>query len=164
MQLHRITRLTLIAAVAIAASGCAESEPTDIQGTLLRGLSESQSNDTTGTVPPPPTNPTPGSFKGYVLGPGTGPDTMATAPRLEGVTVAVYPLEGWNGGEPDVGELAATMITNANGEFQSPTLEGGEYLITFVPPAAGIYRGVYVTTTIHAGSSSGNWWVVLPRK
>lgn len=141
---------------------CAEKSPTGID-TILRGLSESQSNDTTGTVPPPPTNPTPGSFKGFVLGPGTGPDTMATAPRLQHVAVTVYPHLGWSGSEPRVGAMAASMVTNANGEFASPTLPGGEYVVTFVPPAGSVYRGVYVTTTIHSGSSGGNWWVVLPR-
>lgn len=143
-------------------AACAEKSPTGIES-ILRGLSESQSNDTTGTVPPPPTNPTPGSFKGFVLGPGTGPDTMATAPRLQNVAVTVYPHLGWNGSDPRVGAVAASMVTNANGEFESPTLPGGEYLVTFVPPTGSIYRGVYVTTTIHAGSGGGNWWVVLPR-
>ena len=164
MQRTSIFRLTLALTATVAfASACAEKHPIDNGSSILAGLAESQSNDTTGTVPPPPTASTPGSFKGFVLGPGTGPDTMATAPRLQNVAVTVYPYLGWEGNEPRLGEVVATMTTNASGEFQSPTLPGGEYLITFVPPAGSIYRGVYVTTTIHAGSSGGNWWVVLPR-
>ena len=164
MQRTGIFRLTVALAATVAfASACAEKHPIDNGASILAGLAESQSNDTTGTVPPPPSSPTPGSFKGFVLGPGTGPDTMATAPRLQNVAVTVYPYLGWNGNEPRLGDVVATMTTNASGEFQSPTLPGGEYLITFVPPAGSIYRGVYVTTTIHAGSSNGNWWVVLPK-
>ena len=129
---------------------------------ILSGLSEGQSNDTTtGT---PPTQPSPGSIKGYVIGPGTGSDTIGTAPRLAGVAVTVYPHMGWNGQEPVVGTAAATLTTDVNGFFQSPTLEGGDYLVTFVPAAGSEYRGVYVPTTIHAGSATGTWWVILARK
>ena len=164
MHRSRFLRLAFtLAATCAIVSACSESQPTDTGPAILAGLAESQSNDTTGTVPPPPSNPTPGSFKGYVLGPGTGPDTMATAPRLQNVAVTVYPSLGWSGTQPRPGDAVATMTTSASGEFQSPTLPGGEYIITFVPPAGSIYRGVYVTTTIHAGSSNGNWWVVLPK-
>jgi len=88
---------------------------------------------------------------------------MATAPRLQNVAITVYEHLGWTGSEPNLGDVAATMTSDANGAFESPTLPGGEYLITFIPPAATGYRGVWVTTTIHAGSSEGNWWVVLPK-
>lgn len=154
----------LVAASLAVITACSETPPTDISGSPLRDLVSAASNDTTGTVPPPPTSPTPGAFHGFVLGHGTGPDTMATAPRLQNVAITVYPHLGFNGSQPSVGSAVAAMTTNASGEFQSPTLPGGDYVITFVPPDNSEYRGVYVTTTIHAGSSNGNWWVVLALK
>lgn len=157
------TRLTALLLVVVAGAACSDN-PTTVSPSVLRGLSQGESNDTVGTTPPPPTQATPGSFHGFVLGPGTGPDTMATAPRLQGVVVTAYPRLGYSGQEPKVGEAVATMSTDANGAFQSPTIPGGEYVVTFVPPENSIYRGVYVTTTIYDGSNGGNWWVVLPRK
>lgn len=157
-------RVQCLATVILVAAAACSDDTTGIEPSILRGLSQGESNDTVGTTPPPPGEATPGSFHGFVLGPGTGPDTMATAPRLQGVVVTAYPLLGWSGQEPSVGDAAARMTTAANGEFQSPTIAGGEYVVTFVPPANSIYRGVYVTTTIHDGSDGGNWWVILPRK
>lgn len=163
MKFRESTRWTIGVLAVVAAAACADN-PNTIRPSVLRGLSQGESNDTVATTPPPPAEATPGSFHGYVLGPGTGPDTMATAPRLQGVVVTVYPFLGGSGQEPIVGEAVAAMTTDANGVFQSPTVPGGEYVVTFVPPENSIYRGVYVTTTIHDGSNSGNWWVVLPRK
>lgn len=154
---------TLILGAAVAALACGDT-PTDVDPSIILGLSKAEANDTVTTTPPPPSQASPGSFHGFVLGPGTGPDTMATAPRLQGIAVTAYPLLGWSGTEPQVGETAASLITDANGAFQSPTIPGGEYVVTFVPPANSIYRGVYVTTTIHEGSDGGNWWIILPRK
>lgn len=156
-------RSIVSAAVIIAAIACGDST-TDVDSSILLGLSRAEANDTVTTTPPPPTQPTPGAFHGFVLGPGTGPDTMATAPRLQGVAVMAYPLLGYSGTQPQVGDVVASMVTDANGAFQSPTIAGGEYVVTFVPPLNSIYRGVYVTTTIHDGSSSGTWWIILPRK
>ena len=156
--------LVLAAAAMVGAAACSDKPTTPIDPSPLTGLSRGESNDTIGTVPPPPAQATPGSFHGYVLGPGTGPDTMATAPRLEGITVTIYPYSGYVGNQPNVGDAVATMVTDANGWFESPVVDGGEYAVSFVPPASSIYRGMYVTTTIHAGSSGGNWWIILPRK
>ena len=109
MRVANIFRVTLALTATVAfASACAEQHPIDNGSSILAGLAESQSNDTTGTVPPPPTAPTPGSFKGFVLGPGTGPDTMATAPRLQNVAVTVYPYLGWEGNQPRLGEVVAS--------------------------------------------------------
>lgn len=162
--MQSIRRIQCLAALLLFAAAACSEKPTTVEPSILRGLSQGESNDTVGTAPPPPTQATPGSFRGFVLGPGTGPDTMATAPRLEGIVVTAYRLLGWSGQEPSVSDAIATMTSDAGGTFQSPTIPGGEYVVTFVPPASSIYRGVYVTTTIHAASSDGNWWVVLPRK
>jgi hypothetical protein len=65
---------------------------------------------------------------------------------------------------PDVGPAAASVVTGADGKFQLPTLPGGEYVVTFNPPASSIYAGVWVTATAFDGSSEWPWWVVLPKK
>lgn len=151
-------------AALIVAVACADEGPTTPGPTTLMGLVEVESNDTIATQPPPEAPATPGAFHGFVLGHGTGPDTMATAPRLQGVVVTAYPHLGWNGSNPVVGEASATRTTDANGAFQFPVLPGGEYVVTFVPPASSTYGATFVTTTIHSGSDEGNWWVILPLK
>lgn len=163
MKRSASSHAVLIIATAALALACTDTTPTTVRSSVLRGLSAGESNDTTAS-PPPPTNPTPGSFQGFVLGPGTPPDTVETAPRLANVAVTAYPLLGYSGEEPNVGESVGSVVTGSDGAFQFPTIPGGEYVVTFVPPASGLYRGVYVTTTIHEGSNSGNWWVILPRK
>ena len=158
------TRAALaLAVLALAAAACSEDGTPPGQPSVLAGMAQGESNDTTGGPPPTP-NPTPGSFSGYVLGPGTGPDTMATAPRIAGTTVTLYPHTGWKGTEPTVGPAAGTVTTNAEGYFAVGPVPGGEYVVTFVPPTNSIYRSVYVLTTVHQNSNTGTWWVVLPKK
>lgn len=158
--LGTLAMLGIVLAVACADGG----GPTVTDSEILKGFAAAESNDTIATVPPPEAPPTPGAFHGFVLGHGTAPDTMSNAPRLEGVTVTAYPHLGWSGSDPVVGEAAAERTTDAQGAFQFPTLPGGDYIVTFVPPASSTYGNTYVTTTIHSGSDEGNWWVILPFK
>jgi hypothetical protein len=158
----RIVVSALALAAATLVASCGSDAPTDPQRNVLAGLELAESNDTVPTVPPPQAPPTPGFIHGFVLGFGTGPDTMATAPRLADVVVTAYPLLGWTGNTPQLGSAVAVRNTDATGHFEFSTLAGGEYVVTFVPPPSSAYRGSYVTTRIHSGSSEGTWWVFLP--
>jgi hypothetical protein len=84
-------------------------------------------------------------------------------PRLANIRVNVYPrLSATN--PLDVGPVAASVLTDANGYFQTPALSGGDYVITFAPPAGSIYQGVWATATANTHSSDYPWWVVLSKK
>ena len=135
---------------------------------VLAGLAPRTAADSVGNPPPPPpTNPTPGSFHGTVLGPsepGAGNDSLATAPRVSGAVVAAYPVTGGSQADPTLGPAAASVTTGANGKFQLPTLSGGEYVVTFTPPANSIYGGVWVTAVTSANSNDHPWWVTLWKK
>ncbi|MEX2178232.1 MAG: hypothetical protein WD801_05950 [Gemmatimonadaceae bacterium] len=161
--MSRTTKLPTIAtglALMLAMAACDSSGPGGVgQTSVTAGLSEGQSNDTTPT-PPSETNPTPGSFHGFVFAhSGMAPDTVAF---LADVVVSVYPLIGRDGSEPIVGPLAASVVSDDEGAFTSPTLDGGEYIVTLVPPQGSPHRGVFVHTTVSEVSSSGYWWVMLP--
>lgn len=123
----------------------------------LDGLVQYAGTDSIGAPPPPATgNPTAGYFRGTVVGPsapGAGNDSLATAPRIAGVTVSVYAeLEG---------SPVASVVTGADGRFVLPTLPGGHYAVTFTPPINSPYGGVWATAPIHAASHTHPWWVVL---
>jgi hypothetical protein len=97
--------------------------------------------------------------------PNAGNDSLETAPRVAGVRVTAYPYLGAStSGAPDLGPEAASVITGADGAFQLPELPGGEYAVTFEPPANSIYQGVWVHAISHSGSNEYPWWVVLPKK
>ena len=121
------------------------------------------------SVLPPPPPATLGYFHGTVMGQwqgtqgGTLADSMAAMPKLANIRVDVYPrLSARN--PLAVGPLAASVLTDANGYFQIPTLAGGDYVVTFVPPAGSLYQGVWVTATANTHSSDWSWWVVLSKK
>lgn len=160
----RLASLALtVAAVALVA--CSD-KTTGVANKPLAGLSLSETNDTT-VSPPPDTStwtPQPGSFHGVVFHPGAGPDTIGTAIRVANVAIVVYPQTGWNGSEPQLGDPVASFSSNANGEFQAPTIDGGPYIVTFTPPADSPYRGVYVQALVYNESNSGQWWISLPSK
>jgi hypothetical protein len=142
-------------------------DPTGTENSPIAGLAQRGGSDSAGNpLPPPPTNPTPGSFHGTVLGPsepGTGGDTLATSPRVAGVVVTAYPVTGGTQYEPDLGPAEKSVTTGADGKF-SLTLSGGTYVVTFNPPANGIYGGVWVTAATSATSNDWPWWVVLYKK
>lgn len=168
--MHRLLRPGSIALVLMAATLVACSDdPTGTGNSPLAGLSQREGADSVGNpLPPEPTTPTPGSFHGTVLGPsepGAGNDSLATAPRVSGVVVTAYPVTGGTPGSPTLGAAEATVTTGADGKFQLPTLAGGEYVVTFNPPASSIYGGVWVSQAFtSAQSNDWPWWVVLWKK
>lgn len=154
----------VLACVASFALAC--SENTDPDTSPIAGLRESSASDSTGAPPPPPPNPaSPGYVHGTVLGPsapGAGNDSLNTAPRVAGVVITAYPRISPS--SDDLGPAAASVTTGADGKFQFPTLPGGDYVVTFEPPAGSIYGGVYVSGPIHDKSHEWPWWVVLWKK
>ena len=156
--------LTFAAGLTVACS----DGPTESEDSPLAGLAQRDAADSVGNpLPPPPTNPTPGSFHGTVLGPsepGSGNDSLATAPRVLGAVVTAYPVTGGTEVNPTLGNVAATVTTGADGKFQLPTLAGGTYVVTFNPPASSIYGGVWVTAATSANSNDHPWWVILWKK
>ena len=159
--------LVLFAAAAGLSVACSDSTAGP-ENSVLAGLAPRTASDSVGNPPPPPpSNPTPGSFHGTVLGPsqpGAGNDSLATAPRVASVVVAAYPVTGGSQADPTLGPAAASVTTGNDGKFQLPTLSGGEYVVTFTPPANSIYGGVWVTSTTSATSNDHPWWVILWKK
>jgi hypothetical protein len=169
-----------IALVTTLAIGCADNGlPTSVDDSPLKGLAHAGTPDSGTTTPPPPPAPGdtdsttapppsgPGVFRGYVRGqaePGTGPDTMTNAPKLANVKVTAYPISQTPTDTLVIGEAAASVLTNANGEWTLPSLPGGTYAVTFVPPAGSKYRGVYAFGPLNSQSVNYPWWVVLPLK
>lgn len=158
-----VPALTLFVALAMACS----DDPTGTENGPLAGLSQRAGSDSLGNpLPPAPTNPTPGTFRGQVLGPCgsscTG-DTLATSPRVAGVVVKAYPVTGGTQASPTLGEVAATVTTGADGKFQLPQLTG-EFVVTFTPPSTSPYAGVWVTAHTSTQSDDYPWWVILPFK
>lgn len=147
-------------------AACSDS-PTETENSPLAGLAQREGSDSTGNpLPPPPTNPAPGGFHGLVLGPsapGSGNDTLATAPRIAGVMVTAYPVTGGTYANPTLGAAEQSVTTGADGKFQL-TLSGGEYVVTFNPPAASIYGGVWIMATTSENSNDWPWWVTLWKK
>jgi hypothetical protein len=155
--------LFIAAAVAvIAAAACSNDDPAAPSTSVLAGLSRGNTNDTINGQTTPGTT-TPGSFHGFVIGRGTGLDTIATAPRIVGATITAYPHLGYDGETPRVGAAVGSVLTDANGFFQFPTIPGGNYVVTIKPPTGSEYQGQYATTTISSVSNTGNWWVVLSK-
>ena len=95
--------------------------------------------------------------------PGSGGDTLSTSPRVSGVVVTAYPVLGGTQAEPDLGPAEQSVTTGSDGKF-SLTLSGGNYVVTFTPPASGIYGGVWVTASTSTTSNDWPWWVILWKK
>jgi len=163
----RAARTLAILATLLLALACA-SDGTSPEPSPLAGLVQGSATDSTGTAPPPaPTPGTPGYFRGTVLGqspPGAGNDSLATAPRVVGARVALFPVMGLSTGDPDLGPEAAAVITGSDGRFALPTVPGGSYAVTVTPPGGSIYMGTWITATIHDQSHTFPWWVVLNRR
>lgn len=153
--------VVVVAAMAIAA--CHGDGTTSPKTNTFEGLARVSSNDTV-TGSPPVGTTTPGAFHGFVLGHGTGSDTMATAPRLAGSTITAYPHLGFDGETPRTGDPVGSVTADATGAFQFPEIAGGPYVVLVQPPASSGYRPVYILATISSVSNSGSWWVVLSRE
>jgi hypothetical protein len=148
------------------AVACSDS-PTETGDDPLAGLAQRDGSDSVGRpLPAPPATPVAGGFHGTVVGPATpgpGVDTLATAPRISGVVVKAFKVIGGSEAEPELGPVEQTVTTGADGKF-ALTLTGGSYVVTFTPPANGIYGGVWVTASTSATSDQWPWWVVLWKK
>lgn len=155
-------RVALLVAIAGAIAACADS--TSPIGSPLAGLARVGSNDSLPGSPPPPPTPTPGTFHGSVLGYEPGPDTLASAVKLPNVKVTAYVRVSMSLDSIGVGTVAASVVTDANGDWQLPTLAGGEYVVTFVPPDGSKYRGVWAIATAHEDSNQRAWFIMLPVK
>lgn len=167
------TFLLVLAATTVVA--CSDDPPTTGgNNSPLAGLKSSVAGDSAGTTPaptpPPANNPTPGYVHGTVRAPGAtagpGQDTLAASIKIAGAVVTAYPRLVQGTDTAGVGPVAAQVITDADGKFTLPTLPGGEYVITFNPPAslANTYGGVWTVGTIHDKSHELPWWVTLWKK
>ena len=155
---------TVAAAVALIAA-CSTDTTAPVGGTLA-GLKEAASHDSSvGVVGPGQTGP--GSVHGTVLGQapaGSGNDTLNTSPRVANVAVTIYQQTHGIEGEIEPGAQVGAVTTDASGQWQTPTIPAGDYVVTFVPPAGSVYAGVYVTGHISAVSVNYQWWIVVPKK
>ena len=143
-----------LAAVSMAACADNPSAPD-----LLAGMAQVTTADSTGT--PPPSEPTaPGFFRGVVMGYAAGPDTLANSERLPNVSVQAYL---YSGTQP-VGDAVASTASNANGEWQLPSLPGAEYVVTFTTPSGSKYRSGWTLGRTGASSGTHPWWIMLPEK
>lgn len=161
-QSKRLVALTLFAAVLCA--GC--ESPTRVPQFDLEGLTQATATDSAGTpVPPGTAEATPGYIRGVVrsseLERPEGSDTLVNSVRLAGVRVAALPVTDVNTSPPTTGAALAEVTTNANGEFTTPQLEGGPYVVTFTPPAGSNYQGVWTMVTINSTTADTPWWVTL---
>lgn len=160
--LRPLVALVLVTGMAIACS----DDSTGPDDDPLAGLAQRDGLDSLGNpLPPPPTTPVAGGFRGTVLGPsnGSGGDTLATAPRVSGVVVRAHKVTGGTQADPELAAAEQTVTTGADGKF-SLTLSGGNYVVTFTPPASSAYNGVWVTASTSATSDDYPWWVILPNK
>jgi hypothetical protein len=142
---------------------CAEAAAPPIQSPLA-GLVSIDANDTVPESPAPQPSPTPGSFHGTVRGYEPGPDTLASAVKLPNVKVTAYVRISVSTDSIGTGTVAGSTLTDANGDWQLPTLPGDEYIVTFVPPEGSKYRGVWAIATAHSGSNQSPWFIMLAVK
>jgi hypothetical protein len=154
-------RFAAIVVVAIA-TACSSEGTSGPAGDPLAGLTIAERGDTA-PAPPVSTPRSPGYFVGTVYGYEPGPDTLASAVRLEGARVTAYiRVDGSEG--VTAGRQVASVFTNAQGYFQLPTLPGGEYVVAFVPAAASPYQGGWTVAEAWQQSGDSPWWIMLPRK
>ncbi len=165
----RLPRVALTIACAVLLGACADSPTENGDDDPLEGLLAATVRDSVGNGIPEPLS---AQGSGYVIGtvmepgvPGAGGnDSLATKPRIAGVTVRVYEID--SGGETAnaaLGDLVATVVTDANGRFQTPVIDGteGEHILLFTPPSGSAFRSAYARTRFWTGSHTTPWWVTL---
>jgi hypothetical protein len=158
-----------IAAILVTAPiGCSDQGPSG-EAPELQQLTRLASPDSAGGGDP--VNPTPsgpGKFQGVVAGEGIRQSERSASslgPDLPDVHVTVYPVIGSpSSANPEVGPAIVRRVTNAYGEFETPEIPGGKYVVTFVPPDGSSYQGVYWVATAHPNDVPVFWRVMLPRK
>src|SRR5207237_279245 len=144
-------RAAICAAVLVALTtlACAGDHSTGVDKSPLEGLAKAAATDSLGNplpkhdtasaTPGSPGGgvdtsvvPTPGYFRGTVRSSEMvqGTDTLGGSVRIANVKVDAYARLA-NG---DAGALAATVTSDAQGEWQLPVLAAGNYIVTFTPP------------------------------
>ena len=148
------------------AVACSDSDPVvpEAESSPLDGRVQMQSPDT--AIANSPTSPVKGDgfFRGSVKGYREAdiPDTLKSLVPLANVTVTAYPAELTNA-DPKLGPAAASVTTNAAGQFTFGTLPGRLYVVTFTPPTGSPYQSVWTIATAHP--NSGDWpWVIMLRE
>jgi hypothetical protein len=169
-------RASSLVSLVVLIAACSDSTSTEREQSPLAGLSRSAASDSAGNAPPGTAadtaqavpslpdslNAGPGHFRGVVRSSEgvSGPDTLAGSKRLADVKVVAFPRQA--NGEP--GAQVAAVTTNAQGEWQLPTMPSGNYIVTFTPPANSTYQGIWVIATAHPRSHEWPWWVTLPKR
>ena len=160
----RYRALALIALLSFGVAACdddANGPATD----PLAGLVTAERGDTA-EAPPNQTPDGPGHFQGFVKGytPGVV-DTNSTIVPLANVRVTAYRSEAQGtSAQPEAGDAVATAFSNANGAWTLPTLPGGEYIVTFVPPAGSNYHGGWTVGQAWSSSGDSPWQIFLSKK
>ena len=158
---YRALALTLALAALVAACGDDPSSPAD--GASLDGFVSAQRNDSTGGPPPDTVAEGPGRFKGIVRGYTPGAvDTTATLVVLGNVKVTAYEYEGTMN-QPALRDPVAQTFSDLQGRFELPTLPGGNYVVTFVPPASSGYRPGWTIGWAWPRSGDNDWQIHLPK-
>lgn len=163
--------LRLLALIGLVlATACSSSVGEPSNASPLAGLSGVDAVDSAGHGVSVPLSPQGSGFvRGTVLAPsapGAGNDSLKTATRIPGVVIRIYPIIGDpNIAHPTLGTLQATVTSGANGQFQTPVIDGsqGWHALTFTPPTGSGYQAVWARTQFWTGSSETPWWVTLPR-
>lgn len=160
-------KFVLCAAVAIGIVACDEPLLTGPGASALAGLAPGTTNDSNPVTSPPP-NPTPGSFHGTVMGHlvlYNLRDTISMRPRIAGARLIAYAHVRPTATDTlGIGLAVASVVSDANGGFQFPTLPGALYIVTVTPPPISPYQGVWVAAVAHSHSSDYPWSVELPAK
>lgn len=164
MRISR-TAAALFSAASILAGAvaCSNADPSGPENNPLAGLTVATRGDSAPNEAPEPDSLGPGHFEGTLYGYDPGPDTLANAVRIEGARVTAYEREEANG-QVVAGDQVASVFTNAQGFFRLPTLPGGSYVVTFVPPASSPYRGGWTSAQAWPHSGDSPWYIMLPRK
>jgi hypothetical protein len=162
----RLSILVLALALVASSVACSGDDPNEPPSSPLEGLPAVVASDSLGNLPPGVAAASgPGYFRGTVLGesaPGAGNDSLQTAPRVAGAVVTAYPVLSGSGASVEIGDAAASVTTGADGRFTLPTLPGGPYVVTIVPPAGSPYTGVQVSAPVASPTSHEHpWWIVL---
>lgn len=153
----------MLALAAAALLACGSDGPTDPGASQLEGLSRITNADSMPQSPPSGATQSPGRFHGTVYGYVPGGDTLATRVALPGVRVTAYAGVRAPDGAVSPGAEAASVVTDAGGAFALPSLPGGEYVVTIVPPSGSGYRGAWATATAWEHSGDQPWFVMLAR-
>jgi hypothetical protein len=153
----------LSASILTATVACSDADPGGPQNDPLAGLGVATHGGDAPEQAPEPDSLGPGHFEGTLYGYEPGPDTLGNAVRLENARVTAYERDDRNG-QVAAGAQVASVVTNAQGFFRLPTLPGGPYVVTFVPPASSPYRGGWTTAYAWRQSGESQWYIMLPLK